>query len=404
MNVLIRTDASFEIGTGHVMRCLTLAQALRERGAWCRFVCRAHPGHLIDKIRQQGFEVHVLPYHADWQPVEARPAHAAWQGADWATDAEETKLGAGGNESVPPGAESPRKLGAGGKENVPPGAESPRKLGAGGTAPDWLIIDHYGIDARWEAALRPFVKRILVIDDLEDRAHDCDLLLDQNLGHQTQDYANLAPHAQLLLGPRYALLRSEFAQWRTYSLGRRERPQLKRLLISMGGVDKDNVTGRVLAGLRHCDLPKDTEITVVLGKNAPWINAVKAQAEQLPWPTRVLVDVDNMAELLAQSDLAIGAAGSSAWERCCLGVPTVQVVLAENQASIHSALLTAGAVLPWSLSSSSFGAAQPLSLASIEQKTLRDISVAASRICDGQGVTRVADSMMRMHDENQPAV
>ncbi|WP_126444191.1 UDP-2,4-diacetamido-2,4,6-trideoxy-beta-L-altropyranose hydrolase [Sulfuricystis multivorans] len=387
VKVLFRADASFEIGTGHVMRCLTLAEALRERGARCRFVCRAHPGNLIDTIRQKGFEVHALPYCADWRPAKTQPAHAAWLGADWAVDAEETKLGAGGNESVPPG------------------ADSLRRVGAGGTAPDWLIVDHYGIDARWERAMRPYVRQIFVIDDLADRAHECDALLDQNLGRQDSDYADLIPpQARIFIGPRHALVRKEFAQWREYSLKRREHPQLKRLLVSLGGVDKDNVTARVLGVLSTCTLPPDLEITVVLGKNAPWIDAVKAQAERMPRPTKVLVDVENMAELLAQSDLAIGAAGSSAWERCCLGVPTLQMVLAQNQETAHAALVAAGAALPWPLYSTSERESQGFESLLPWEDVLKNISQAASQVCDGKGVFRAISEVFGVFDENQFAV
>ncbi|MFH0934731.1 MAG: UDP-2,4-diacetamido-2,4,6-trideoxy-beta-L-altropyranose hydrolase, partial [Pseudomonadota bacterium] len=295
-SILIRTDASLDIGTGHVMRCLTLAEALREQGASCRFVCRAHPGNLIDLIRQRGFVVHSLPSDPDWQPRSTEPAHAAWLGADWQADAEQTKVS------------------------------------AGGTAIDWLIVDHYALDGRWESALRGHSGKIMVIDDLADRVHDCDLLLDQNLGRNAEDYAALVPGGcTLLVGAKYALLRPEFSAQREYSLARRSAPQLKHLLITMGGVDKDDVTGKVLDALRVCTLPADCRISVVMGPHAPWLAQVRERAANMPWPTMVLVNISDMARLMADSDLAIGAAGCTSWERCCLGLPSLMMVLADNQ-------------------------------------------------------------------------
>ena len=123
----------------------------------------------------------------------------------------------------------------------------------------------------------------------------------------------------------------EFAALRAYSLQRRARPQLRQLLITMGGVDKDNATGEVLTALRVCPLPADCQITVVMGTTAPWLSEVEQLARDMPWPTRVLVGVNDMARLMAESDLAIGAAGATSWERCCLGLPTAMFVLAENQ-------------------------------------------------------------------------
>ena len=145
MNILIRVDSSNAIGSGHVMRCLTLADALREKGCTCQFVCRNHPGNLSDLIREKGYTVSLLKL-LEFQ-FEAYPQHAAWVGADWQTDARQTAALISTQEPLP----------------------------------DWLVVDHYGLDARWETSLRPAVGRIFVIDDLADRPHDCDCLLDQNL-------------------------------------------------------------------------------------------------------------------------------------------------------------------------------------------------------------------------------
>lgn len=280
------------------MRCLTLADALAKEGWGCHFLCRAHPGHLIDIIRAHGHVVHVLPdaqsTHSD-QDTQTL-AHAGWLGSHWTTDARQSQA-------------------------------ILQEVG-----PCWLVVDHYALDARWERQVLPQGCRLLAIDDLADRPHDADLLLDQNLGRETDDYQGLVPATcRVLVGPHYALLRPEFTKWRTFSLVRRRSPELKRLLISLGGVDKDNATGQVLEALKGCELPDDCHISVVMGASAPWLKSVKHLAENMPWPTEVVVNVSDMAKHMAHADLAIGAAGSTSWERCCLGVPTLLLMLAENQ-------------------------------------------------------------------------
>lgn len=357
-SIVFRSDASLDIGTGHVMRCLTLAEALREHGAVCRFVCRAHPGNLIEMIQRRGFEVHALPFDNHWiVPGNSTPTHANWLGADWQTDTEQTKVG------------------------------------AGEMAVDWLIVDHYALDARWESTLRSYCGKIMVIDDLADRVHDCDLLLDQNLGRNAEDYAALVPAGcTLLVGAQYALLRPEFSAQREYSLARRSAPQLKHLLITMGGVDKDDVTGKVLDALRACSLPADCRISVVMGPHAPWLTQVCERADNMPWPTEVLVNVSDMARLMAESNLAIGAAGGTSLERCCLGLPSLMLVLADNQRKGAQALHAAGAV--WCIEASDLDHGLPKMLDAFrEGKTLQRMTVAAAAICNGLGVDHVVSHL-----------
>ncbi len=362
-HVVFRADASLDIGTGHVMRCLTLADALRARGATCRFVCRAHPGHLIEQIRQRGFETTALPSASTETSGPAAdgtalPAHAHWLGADWQTDAEQTRA-ALRDERV-----------------------------------DWLVIDHYALDARWERSLRGACRRLMVIDDLADRPHDCDVLLDQNLGRSAADYAALVPGGCIVLvGPQYALLRPEFAALRPDSLARRESAQLRRLLITMGGVDKDNATGTVLDALRRCPLPADCRITVVMGPHAPWLEPVREQAAEMPWPTEVLVDVRDMAGLMADSDLAIGAAGTTAWERCCLGLPSISMVLASNQKAGAVALSDAGAVL-LAPEGGAFATAFAKCIQEVSRTDgLAALSAAARTVTDGAGTMRLVEAI-----------
>ena len=298
MQIVIRTDASDDIGTGHVMRCLTLASGLFEGGAEVMFLCRAHDRNLIDLIERSGFEVKILPA-GTLGNLDANsnsgPTHAAWLGCDWHTDAQLCRSVLS-NEI------------------------------------DWLIVDHYALDHRWERTMRTTCQNIMVIDDLADRAHDCELLLDQSMGRTVADYLDfVGEETRMLLGPKYALLRPEFAQWRATSLARRHSQELRHILVTMGGFDRDNMTVRILRALQRCRLPTLEKITVVMGSNAPWKDAVTQVAAGMKTQTTVLSAVDNMAELMSSCDLVIGAGGTTTLERCSLGVPSVLLALADNQ-------------------------------------------------------------------------
>lgn len=347
------------------MRCLTLATALKAAGLECHFICREHPGNLLDLIRDKGFNAYSLSFsdcatYTDSQHFQTvQTAHARWLGTSQYKDA---------------------------KDCVPILKE---------LKPDWLIVDHYAIDAEWEVLLQAYFIDLMVIDDLADRKHVCNLLLDQNLGREEQDYKALVPvECQLLIGAQYALLRPEFAVLRPRSLERRRSPVLQSILITMGGVDQHNATGAVLEALVSCSLPVNCRINVVMGLNAPWIIDVKKTAASMPWPTDVLVNITNMAERMAAADLVIGAAGSTSWERCCLGVPAVLVVLAENQKSGACALLRSGSI-------ALIGDVQeiPLNLPSAltnlwRGNTLMKMSQCAREVSDGCGVQRVIERIL----------
>lgn len=369
MQVAFRVDASLQMGSGHVMRCLTLADALIAQGAQCRFISRQLAGNLIASIEQRGFAVTVLPapvhsavkVQRNENDSALRNRHADWLGIDWQTDATQTSADLASQQ------------------------------------PDWLVVDHYALDQQWESALGPFAQKLMVIDDLADRPHQCDMLLDQNLGRKPNDYARLVPaYCQLLTGPHYALLRPEFAALRAYSLHRRKLPQLKELLITMGGVDQHDATSQVLQALQSCALPPDCRITVVMGAQAPWLERVEAQAQRMPWVTEVLVNISDMAQRMANSDLAIGAAGSTSWERCCLGLPTLMVVLADNQRAIARALQGVGAAKI--LESTTLAPNSYRAIAGYVADTcaLQSMSVAAARIVDGLGADRLVSSLLSL--------
>lgn len=342
------------------MRCLTLADALAERGGTALFLCRPLEGDLIGVIAERGHRVKALPALASGDFLAAtKPAE--WLGKDQAGDAMDCLVALDGE---------------------------PRA--------DWLVVDHYALDRGWEGRMRPVCTRLMVLDDLADRPHDCDLLLDPSLGRSDVDYADLlSPGAVQLLGPRHALLRPEFASHRAQSLARREAPVLGRILVTLGGMDSDNVTVRVLDALDDVALPEALEITVVMGANAPWLTAVRARAATMRRRTCVLAGVSNMAQLMTESDLAIGAAGSTAWERCCLGLPTLQLVLADNQKGVGAALASEGAAVSLlTVESVSSILAERIASGQVSQ-WLRDLSTAASKVVDGHGAVVVSSLMER---------
>ena len=363
MLVVFRVDASRDIGSGHVMRCLTLADELTGRDIECHFVIRQQAGDLTEFVERQGYRVHRLggqtgPQDIPPAQIANRPLyHSHWLLGGQEKDAHDT-------------------------------AEVLREL-----RPDWLVVDHYGIDKLWEASLSQHYRHLMVIDDLADREHLCQMLLDQNLGRRAESYSGLVPNScKVLAGPTYALLRSEFRKQREKT--NRQAQKLQHLLINLGGVDKDNVTGSLLNALRASDLPKDMRISVVMGGQAPWIESVKAEAASLPWRTEVLVGVSNMAEIMADADLALGAAGGTAWERCCLGLPSILVVLAENQRAGASALAKAGAAID--------GGTGEQVVANLDRLLLEartrwlDLTAASSALCDGTGAIRTADTMIEI--------
>ena len=297
MTIIFRVDASLQMGSGHVMRCLTLADELRQRGADVRFVCREHPGNLNDVIEEKGYPVSRLP-QVNFAFVESPEdlAHMRWLGVVWEQDAAETIAA------------------------------------VGSTLPQWLIIDHYAIDHRWEERLRPQVGKIMVIDDLADRRHDCELLLDQNLYEEMEiRYDNLVPKGcQKLLGPHYALLRPEFAAARKNL--RLRSGAIKRMLIFFGGVDPTNETAKALQAVADIS-DRQFAVDVVVGGGNPHKEQIQTLCEAHDG-FHYHCQVENMAALMAAADLAIGAGGTATWERCALGLPSLVVVLAENQVDL----------------------------------------------------------------------
>lgn len=363
MRVAIRTDASLAIGTGHVSRCLALAEALRERGGEVAFLCRDLPGHRIDAIAQAGFPVHRLPAAEngpDAPDPAATPPHAGWLGVPWERDAQDC-LAALGN-----------------------------------WMPDWLVVDHYALDARWEAQLAPQVGRLLVIDDLADRAHAGDLLLDQNhrAGAADSYRSRVSPGCRLLLGPRYALLRPDFAAVRERRPERDGRT--RRVLVFLGGIDRPNLTDRAVRALLALagDAPADGDalaVDIVIGPDNPHRAGLEDLVAGVPG-FHLRAGPQPMADLLAQADLAIGAGGISLWERAVLGVPSLVLGIADNQRAILRHMAAEGCLLGFpdgeTVSVETLTAALRTLRAAPE--LVRLLATRSAALGDGRGAERVA--------------
>lgn len=305
-NIVVRVDASSEIGVGHVMRCLTLADRLASVGCRVSFVCREYAGHLQSLIEEKGHDCFLLAVPSGRSEV-SRGSCVSHQRKD-------------ADEFI-------------------------EALAQFEVRPSWVICDHYALDQVWHNLVRPYADRLMVIDDLANRQYRCELLLDPTLGRSQADYiGKVPPECRLLLGTDYALLRSEFTHFRSHALIKREEAVSEfRILVTMGGADPQNATAIILRSLELLEAPERLFVDVVMGGSARHLREVCSQADASRLRMRVHANVKNMAALMLAADLAIGASGGTSWERCCLGLPSLLVVLADNQRNIAQALTATGA-------------------------------------------------------------
>jgi UDP-2,4-diacetamido-2,4,6-trideoxy-beta-L-altropyranose hydrolase len=361
MNILIRTDSSITIGTGHLMRCLTLADALKKKGAEVHFICRDLQGNLSHIVKDHGHKLHLLPLPKNDFKLQAdNPAHASWLEVSWQEDLQDTQ-----------------QITCSVTEKF-----------------DWFIVDSYALDYRWEQKMRAKANKIMVIDDLADRKHDCDLLLDQNYYQNLESrYDGLVPSAcEKLLGPKYALLRQEFLQernrlrWRDGSI--------KRILIFFGGSDPSNETAKALEAV--CMLNRqDISVDVVVGSanpNKDIINELCAAMTNVAYHCQV----ENMAQLMAKADLFVGAGGTTVWERCALTLPSMTTTIAKNQEKTISDMAESGYLLFLGSSEAVLVESFYYALEIVLQSPWLLISFAQKmwHIVDGKGVKRVAPKIM----------
>lgn len=346
MRWIIRADSGVQLGNGHVMRCLVLAEALRARGHNVLFVLRDLPGNLSDHIKAKGFPCELLGQLPASQEVDAEYTHKAAT-KTWGQEA------------------------------------------------DGVVVDQYDFDRRWHAYFFSRDYRILVIDDLADRPLLAHWVLDQTLGRAEQDYTpRISSHCQLLLGTRFCLLRPEFRlkpadvlDLRRRLIAEKNQQRGWKILVSLGGTDPDNHAGAVLETLRK--FTSVERITLVMGWHAPHLPTMQTLALQ-DNRVEVLVGVDNMAELLLMHDLAIGAGGTSAWERCAVGLPCITLQLADNQRQVVANLKQAGAIQY--LPDAADVAAMAACLSRFEDSDfyLEHVERCLA-VCDGQGTERIVE-------------
>ena len=354
MRIVFRVDSSVRIGSGHLMRCLTLAGGFRDRGAEILFVCRKLNGDLSQLVRDRGFDLRRLRAPTSDRRILDWNDHATWLEVSWEKDADEC-------------------------------VEVLRNFGVA----DWLVVDHYALDNKWEKCLRPYAEKIMVIDDLADRYHDCDLLLDQNFYAELETrYDGLVPAScEKLLGPHYALLRPEFHQFRecqSVSDGK-----VRRVLVFYGGSDRTNETGKALQAIANLKF-ENVNFDIVVGQSNSNKITIENICRTLP-NVDVHCQVENMAEMMAAADLYLGAGGTTTWERSCLGLPSVVTTVASNQEELTKYCAKKGLLL-W------LGRCQDVTALHIESVlrlllhspvNFECISETSMRIVDGNGVHRV---------------
>lgn len=334
MNIVIRADSSVQLGSGHVMRCLSLAKTLK-KDAKVSFICQELPGNLCDYIEAQGFEVYRLEPDVNF---------------DVEKDAQQTL------ELVSQ------------------------------AICDWLIVDHYSIGEIWETKMRNCCQKIMVIDDLANRAHDCDVLLDQNVNPNQERYDLLLPkQCQRLLGPYYALVREEFYEARKQLVERNG--QVNQILVSFGGSDESNETLKTVQAI--LGLGQNFQLDVVVGKAYPHLESLQAFLAK-DSDLQLHVQAQNMAELMLKADLAIGSGGSSSWERACLGLPAIVLATADNQRPIAEALAQAAVHLYMGLAERVEVAQIAQAIETMQNRYLYQLfSKNSQQLCDGLGSKRL---------------
>lgn len=285
MRLLIRADATTRMGSGHLMRCMALGEAWQQEGGTVEFLTRCENTALLGRLQVEGFSVRQLGADSDWDAFDA----------------------------------------------------------AAKSAPDAaLVLDGYQFDADYQKCARSFFQPLLVMDDLADLpCYSADLVLNQNIYAPGLCYVH-EPHTRLLLGCRWALLRREFCRWRDW---RREIPAMgRRVLVTLGGSDPDNVTLKVMQAFRCSGLADELEIRVVAGAGSPHLPELE-ETSRASRNIRLCSNVRDMPALMAWADIAVTGAGSTCWETAFMGLPSLTIILAENQKRIAEGLERAGAAI-----------------------------------------------------------
>lgn len=368
MKVVFRTDSSLMIGTGHLMRCLALAGELSARGEQVVFICRNLPGNMNTQVLRNGHKLHELPL--DDNTLMDNPdisEYERWLAVEEETDALQTG----------------------------------RVLAEKENHADVLVVDHYALDSAWERQMLPYIKRLMVIDDLANRCHDCHILLDQNLYEDMEKrYEHLVgADTQLLLGPTFALLRKEFNSQRKVMAKRDGR--VRKVMVSFGGADRTNETLKFLNALKKAKTGA-LNFEVIVGKTNPNNNIIKEKCDSM---SNVAYHraVDDIARLMAMVDLAVGAGGTSTWERCCLGLPAVTVAVAENQVEVARLSERMGFAVYLGISEQVSADRMIKYVAELaeDRPKMLAMSSAGMKLVDGLGVNRVCDILYAARGVNK---
>lgn len=342
MKVAFRVDSSIPIGSGHMSRCTALATALRRRGAEVVFICAELPGSQDNIARHAGFSV--------------------------------LKLSKGS-----------------------PHSDAMRTAKAIGTSVDWLIVDHYGLDEGWERAMRPWCERILAVDDLANRPHDANVLLNPAWPPDPERYGGLVPdQTTLLLGPRYALMSADIAE--LHSLPR-HLDDTPNLLVFFGGSDLTDLTGRTICALRRTDLAGLTT-NIVVGASNPHASSLKVAAAEMPYLT-IHDAAPTLAPLLARNTLGVGAGGVAMWERMCAGIPSIVVSLAENQVPSTHGVASQGVISYLGMQESVSSTDLHEALVALLSDPIRrkQMSEKGRALVDGRGSSRVVEALIPSEPE-----
>lgn len=339
--LLIRADGGAEIGIGHVMRCLALAQGWQQRGGQALFAFAISVPTLDWRLQSEGMDfVHCAA-------VPGSPEDAAFTVA------------------------------------------LARARGA-----SWIVADGYHFGEAFQLHIKKAGLRLLVLDDYGHAVrYHADLILNQNPHAHEGIYQQRAPYTQLLFGPQFALLRREFLSWRYWQ--RKTRVKSRKVLITLGGADPENVTGRILEMLKPID---DLDIKVVIGMSNPHLENLKAMIADHQPSVALIVNATNMPQLMAWADMAIAAAGSTSWELAFMGLPSIALVLAENQTEIAAALQTHGCAvnLGWSHQVQEEQLQSELAWLVRDEMRRQKMSDAGRRWVDGNGVGRVIETLQRI--------
>ncbi|WP_026958010.1 UDP-2,4-diacetamido-2,4,6-trideoxy-beta-L-altropyranose hydrolase [Aliagarivorans taiwanensis] len=350
MRVAFRCDASAVIGTGHVMRCLNLADSMRAIGWQVSFLFCDHGEELDHLIRARNYPLHRLPSPSG--EVSPEDTHS-WLGRASTDDAQLCK------QALP-------------------------------STVDWLIVDHYAIDSAWHKEMRSHCVNLAVIDDLANRQYDCDVLVDQGLSRQPSEYQDKVPNdCRLLIGSHYCILGESFQHFARQTQQRRSAlTSISTLLINLGGSDKQNLTSDIVKALESSSLNDKCQLVVVLGAANPNVASVEQSCRRSRFQYQIHINTTNMAELMFNADAAIGAAGGTAFERCAMGLPSINCCVADNQQQNLNNLAEAGAALTLDLRNGLQASAVDRLLVQLLQKS-QDLSAHASRLFDARGAIRI---------------